>query len=330
MQLIIEKPGLLSTIQDSGRMYHLSQAVPVSGAMDALSMRVANKAVGNPDNTAVIEFTYGGAELLAETNLLIALAGEGASLYTDALELPSNKPLFIPAGTALRLAGKRTGSRSYLAVAGGWDVPEILQSKSTYLMAGFGGFKGRRLMSKDVLKSSTDVSAVTTRILAGLEGPRVNYPAWSIASDLLLPRNKKTIRVIPGREFGWFREESQHDFFSKPYCLSSNSNRMGYYLEGPLIARSVQDELLSTAVAAGTIQVTGNGTPILLMADAQTTGGYPRIAQVAAADLPLCAQLKPGDKIQFQEISISEAETLYFEQERQLRELTGAIHFKYF
>jgi antagonist of KipI len=329
MHIRIIKPGLLSTIQDMGRGSYLSQAVPVSGAMDSLSARIANKAVGNTDNEAVIEFTYADAEFIAETDLLIACAGDGAILKVDDQKLPPDRPIYIPAGTIIKLTNMPTGCRTYLTVAGGWNVPDILGSKSTYLTAGFGGLEGRALKVGDQLNSVNQLSNITQKIIDKLKVDHINYTQWSIPRQLLLPADRKSIRVVAANELDWFDKQSIADFFSTPYIIDQRSNRMGYHLEGICIDRLKNDELLSTAVAPGTIQVTGNGSMVLLMADCQTTGGYPRIAQVAAVDLPLCAQLKPGDAIYFKEINRDEAEMLYLERERDLQRLTTAVQYKF-
>ncbi len=329
MQISLIKPGFLSTIQDLGRHLYLSDAVPISGAMDTLSAKIANKAVGNEDNAAVIEFTYANAEFKAETAILVAYAGDGAIFKTGTKLLPAERPIFIPAGTIISLIKNPTGSRTYLAVSGGWDVPEILSSRSTYLTASFGGLQGRQLQSGDTLFNLNTLTATAKNILNKLKGEVINHPEWSIARQLFLPANQKFIRVVPAREFNWFDGRSIVDFLSSPYKLSLRSNRMGYHLEGAIINRLVKKELLSTAVVPGTIQVTGNGSMVLLMADCQTTGGYPRIAQVAAVDLPLCGQLNPNDEIYFKEISRPEAETLYLEREQQLKSLTTAIQYKF-
>jgi antagonist of KipI len=329
MQIRIIKPGLLSTIQDMGRDLYLSQAVPVSGAMDSLSARIANKAVGNTDNEAVIEFTYADAEFIAETDLLIAYTGDGAILKVDDKKLPSERPIYIPTGTIIKLTNMPTGCRTYLAITGGWDVQDVLGSKSTYITAGFGGLEGRTLTVGDQLNNNDQLSYITQKIIYKLKADHINYAQWSIPRQLLLPVDRKSIRVVPANEFTWFDKQSIADFFSTPYIIDHRSNRMGYHLEGAGIDRLKNDELLSTAVTPGTIQVTGNGSMVLLMADCQTTGGYPRIAQVAAVDLPLCAQLKPGDAIYFKQISRNEAEMLYLERERDLQRLTDAVHYKF-
>jgi antagonist of KipI len=329
MQIQIIKPGLLSTIQDMGRQMHLAQAVPVSGAMDKLCARLANKVLGNNDGDAVIEFTYADAEFKTDTAILMAYAGDGATLMAGVEQLPADRPVFIPQGTNIKLINNKAGSRTYLAVAGGWDVPEVLGSKSTFITAGFGGLAGRPLKPGDVLIAMPELSVITKRILNSLHGDNISFAKWSLPRQLLLPLDRKSIRVVPAHEFNWFDSRSILDFLSEPYTVCSNSNRMGYHLEGAVLNRIKTSELLSTAVTQGTIQVTGNGSMVLLMADCQTTGGYARMAQVAAVDLPLCAQLKPGDAIYFKEIGPHEAEMLYLERELQLQRLTTAVNSKF-
>jgi antagonist of KipI len=329
MQITILKFGLLSTVQDLGRWLYLSQAVPVSGAMDTLSARIANKVVGNADDAAVIEFTYADAAFKTDTGLLIAYAGDGATLMAGEQKLPAERPIFVPAGITIKLSNNTAGSRAYLSIAGGWDVPDVLGSKSTFLTAGFGGLEGRALKAGDVLTSVEQMRDISQKILNSLKYESINYPDWSMPRQLLLPDNRKNIRAVPAHEFTWFNSRAIIDFLSTPYVVGRRSNRMGYHLEGAVIERSKKDELLSTAVTPGTIQVTGNGSMVLLMADCQTTGGYPRIAQVAAVDMHLCAQLKPGDAIYFKEISRHEAEMLYIEREQQLQKLTTAVYSKF-
>ena len=329
MKISIIKPGLLSTIQDMGRYRYLSQAVPVSGAMDELAHRLANKAVGNDDNNATIEFTYADASFKAETPVLVSYSGDGAYLVYNNELMPAEKPLFFPAGSVIKLIHNAIGMRTYLAIAGGWDVPDIMESKSTYLTAAFGGFKGRALQKADVLVSGTLLSEVSDRILNHLIERSLTYPNWRISRESLLPENRQTIRVVLANEISWFYAASIISFLTNSYTIDRRSNRMGYHLSGKPLVRKVKKELLSTAVTPGVIQVTGSGDLVILMADCQTTGGYPRITHVAAVDLPLCAQLKPGDTIHFSEISRDEAEALYLEREHDLSLITMAIGLKY-
>jgi antagonist of KipI len=329
MKISVIKPGLLSTIQDMGRYRYLSQAVPVSGVMDELAHRLANKAVGNDDNNATIEFTYADASFKAETPILISYSGDGACLvYNDEL-MPAEKPLFFPAGAVIKLIHNAIGMRTYLAIAGGWDVPDIMESKSTYLTAAFGGFKGRALQKADVLVSGTLLNEVSNGILNHLIERSLTYPNWRISRESLLPEKRQAIRVVLANEISWFDATSIISFLTNSFAIDRRSNRMGYHLSGKPLVRKVKKELLSTAVTPGVIQVTGSGDLVILMADCQTTGGYPRIAHVAAVDLPLCAQLKPGDTIHFSEISRDEAEALYLEREHDLSLITMAIGLKY-
>lgn len=329
MKISIIKPGILSTVQDLGRMDYLAQAVPVSGAMDSLSARMANKAVGNNDDEATIEFTYAAAAFKADTDLLIAYAGDGAMLSCGLKTLPMERPIFLPAGSMVKLVNNPEGARTYLAIAGGWDLPKVLDSRSTYLPAGFGGYQGRALKTDDHLNSIEPLNQVSLNILNKLKGDKIHYLPWSIPREPLILGDRKLIRVIPAHEFTWFDSRSIIDFLSASFSVGLNSNRMGYHLEGSKISRLNKEELLSTAVCMGTIQVTGSGNMILLMADCQTTGGYPRIAQVAAVDLPLCGQLKPGDSIRFTGISREEAEILYIEREKELARLTISVNSRF-
>ena len=324
MHIRIRKAGMFSTVQDSGRRTYLSQGVPISGAMDKLSARIANQALGNDKHAAVIEFAYGGAVFHAESDLLIAYSGTGAVLKIHSRNLPADRPLFVPKGTEVHLADTASGCYTYLAVAGGWNVPDVLGSRSTYLPAEFGGLQGRMLRKGDVIHAIPPSSAIAQSLFDQLAGKAVNYPNWGIAHRSFLPVDRKVIRVVPGQEFNWFEGQSVVNFLSAPFRITRQSNRMGYRLDGPVMRSHTKRELLSTAVAPGTIQVTGAGKLIVLMADSQTTGGYPRLAQIAAVDIPLCAQCRPGDELFFKEISRQEAEKLFLYQEEQAKKLSVA------
>jgi antagonist of KipI len=329
MKVKIINPGVLTTVQDMGRHDYLSQAVPVSGAMDRLAARLANTCIGNHENDAVIEFTYGNAAFLAQSDILLAYSGDGAILEIDKEELPRSCPIFIPEGKTVKIKQNVKGCRTYLAVAGGWQVPQILGSKSTFLMAGFGGLEGRTLKKDDVLTAELNSSTIARNIVDDLQGDEVNFQEWGIAREFTHRDYAKPVRVIPANEWDWFDPQSRDAFFNTEYYIDQNSNRMGYNLGGPKIGRVNHSELLSTAVVPGTIQITGDGSPILLMADCQTTGGYPRIGKVAAVDLDICGQIKPGDSIRFTPVSLKEAEKLYIERELSLKKLMAAIKLKY-
>ncbi|GAA4202561.1 5-oxoprolinase subunit PxpC [Pedobacter jeongneungensis] len=329
MKISIIKPGMLSTVQDPGRYRYLSQAVPVSGAMDQLAHRLANKAVGNDDDAATIELSYADASFRAETDILVAYSGDGAFLvYNDEI-MPAEKPLFFCAGAIVNLIANTAGVWTYMAVAGGWEVPDVMESKSTYLPAGFGGLTGRALRKGDVLIHNQSVSRVSAQIFDQLRQKGIIYPDWRISRADLLPHDRHTVRVVLGNEINWFDASSIIAFLTKSYTIDRRSNRMGYHLTGTPLVRKIKKELLSTAVTPGVIQVTGSGGLVVLMADCQTTGGYPRIARIASVDLPVFAQLKPGELIRFSEISAEEAEELYLERERDLALISTAISLKY-
>jgi antagonist of KipI len=329
MQITITKPGVLSTVQDMGRWEYLSQAVPVSGPMDSLSARIANIALGNHEEAAVIEFTYATVEFTIDVPVLIAYAGDGAYLKCGEQLLPANRPIFISAGQAISLQNNNKGSRTYLAIGGGFDVPAVLGSCSTYLPAAIGGLNGSALQAGDVLKGTDSLTALNKAFLSDLSGRDIAYPNWSVGKKALGLDDVNVIRVMLGPEFSWFNPASINTIFNTAFIMGLQSNRMGYRLEGSRMQRVDPSELLSTAVTPGTIQVTGNGDLILLMADCQTTGGYPRIAQVASVDLPKCGQLKPGDQLFFKEILRADTEMLYIEREQNLLKVTATLKARF-
>jgi antagonist of KipI len=329
MQITITKPGVLSTVQDMGRWGYLSQAVPVSGPMDSLSARISNIALGNYEEAPVIEFTYATAEFTVDVPVLLAYAGDGAFLKCGEQLLPANRPIFLSGRQAILLQNNNKGSRTYLAIAGGFDVPAVLGSCSTYLPAAIGGLNGSTLQTGDVLKGTDSLTALNKAFLSNLSGRDVAFPNWSVSKRALGLDEVNVICVVLGPEDTWFHPASINTIFNNALTMSLQSNRMGYRLEGSRMQRVDSSELLSTAVTPGTIQVTGNGDLILLMADCQTTGGYPRIAQVASVDLPKCGQLKPGDQLFFKEISRADAEMLYIEREQNLLKLKAALNARF-
>jgi antagonist of KipI len=329
MQITIVKPGVFTTVQDLGRVAYLGQGVPVSGAIDRLSSIISNLAVGNNENEATLEFTYASAEFTADTDLMISYCGYGATLEISSTPIPSSRPVFVPKGSLVKLISNRTGTRTYVAIAGGWELPDVMGSKSTYTTGRFGGLLGRILQKGDVLSSKSQLTSTSDRIFGSLINNKPPHPSWSIAHLIKEPINSLKMRVVPGPEFSWFDTDSILGFLSETYTIALNGNRMGLNLIGKRINRKSKEEVLSTAVAPGTIQVSGDGNMILLMADCQTTGGYPRIAQLAAVDLSICGQLKPDDKINFVAISKEEAEMLYLDQRKELRKIIASIANRY-
>ncbi|MCY1519909.1 KipI antagonist [compost metagenome] len=330
MHIEILKPGLLTTIQDRGRLGYRHIGMPTAGCMDEFAASTANILVGNEAYLPVLELTYGGVELMAHSDLLIACCGGGASLIAKGKELPFWKPLFIPSGTKLKFVTNDSGVRQYLAVVGGWSCKEVLNSRSTYLPTHTGGHEGRALRTGDTLHSNQDISLLSGTMLLALSNDQaIAYPKWSVNPLQFVNYQTKSIRFMPGHEYEWFNKDTQLKFENSNFNLSQQSNRMGCYFDGPLLKTKVARALRSTAVSSGTLQVTNSGKIVLLMADSQTTGGYPRIAQLAAVDLPICAQLRPGESIRFEKIDIDQADELLSNRLRHMDSLKDIVksHF---
>jgi len=287
--------------------------------MDRVALRIANILVGNNGDDAGIEVSLIGPALVFDEPAVVALTGADLEASIDGHPVPVWHAARIPRGGTLRFGKPGIGCRAYVAVAGGVDVPRVFGSRSTYLRATFGGHEGRALRAGDVLDVGT-ASARAKRIAGAIGG--VDLPAvsrWSIARSLR-PRysEEPTVDVIPGAHTELLTAEARGRLTGSAFRVSSSSDRMGYRLEGQPLALRDKIEMLSEGVAFGTIQLPPGGAPIILMADCQTTGGYPRIGEVATVDLPLIAQLKPGDRLRFRFTSLAEAQQRLLELERDL------------
>ena len=313
--------GLQTTVQDLGRMGQQRSGIPVCGAMDRLALRIGNMLVGNEDSAAALEASLIGPAITFEQRALIALTGGDLDATINGTDVPPWHAISVPPGTTLRCGAQpRVGCRSYVAIAGGVDVPLVFGSRSTYLRAEFGGFEGRALRSGDVLLSGAP-STLSARIADALResGAAAVTARWSIGASLR-PRysDDPVVRLIAGAHHDLLDDESRERLGSETFRISASSDRMGYRLTGVSLSLRAPVELLSEGVAFGTVQLPPGGEPIVLMADHQTTGGYPRLGEVASIDLPLVAQLKPGDRLRLRIISIDEAHQLYLAQERDL------------
>lgn len=284
----VVKSGWLTTVQDLGRYGYQQYGVSVAGVMDRFSATVANRLVWNPDQAAVLELTLRGPELEFERDAIIAITGADLSPTIDGKSAPLWESMEISRGSRLRFGEPRAGTRAYLAIAGGIDVPLVLGSRSTHCSSGTGGFKGRPLRRGDVLYGRRPYHCVDRLIGTRLSGQ-------------LLPRYSRsaTLRLIEGPQRDFFSDTSLATLTSSHYTVSPQSDRMGYRLTGPKIACNGPAHFISDCTTMGALQVPPDGRPILLMADRQTTGGYPKVAVVISADLPLAAQLAPGDTITF-------------------------------
>lgn len=316
------RPGLLTTVQDTGRTGHQHEGVPVGGAMDPVALRAANLVVGNPAGAAGLEVTLVGPELELEGDVVLAVAGGDLGARLDGGPIPSNRAVRARAGARLSFAGRVRGCRQYVAFAGGLDVPLVLGSRSTYLRGGFGGLDGRALKRGDVLPLGP-AGALARRVAETLEPGA--YASWSADVDTLAGYGAAEVRALRGTHFDALSASSREGIFGSAFVIGRESDRMGYRLEGPPLELARPLELLSEAVAFGTVQLPPAGGLIVLMADRQTTGGYPRILQVAAIDLPRLAQLAPGDPLVFTEVSLAEAQALYIARERRLSRLPLSI-----
>ena len=327
MSSSIIRPGLLTTVQDLGRPGYRHAGVPLSGALDAPALRLANLLVGNAPGEAGLEITLAGPTLRFEAPHLLALAGADLSATLDGQPVLLHRPVAVQAGTVLAFGAARAGCRAYLALAGGLGLPPVLGSCATLVRARLGGLHGRALLAGDALPApgpSGLGAALRAKLALGFQGsshvaaPWLPAPAWrpALAAEPVL-------RALPGPEYAEFAPESWQAFWQQPFVVTPAADRMGYRLAGPPLVRPTGAELLSSAVAPGTVQVPPGGQPIVLLADCQTTGGYPRLAHVIAADLGRLAQARPGTPLRFQQVSPAEAHALYLAQEAQLRVLAA-------
>jgi len=329
--ITITKPGLLSTIQDLGRFGYQKYGVITSGAMDSLSHRLANLLVGNDENKPTIEMTLIGTSIQFHQDTLIAITGGDLSPTIQDQPVRMWRPVLVRKGAQLKFGRAHSGCRAYLAVAGGFSIPTIMNSTSTYIRANVGGFHGRALKAGDQL-SFAEKTAQSSKMIKDLHNRERDCPFvemnWSVSSDLIPQLVKKpVIRVLNGRHTHLFTKESQEWLWTKPFQLTQQSDRMGYRLLGPQLHLEKPLEILSEAVTFGTIQVPADGNPIILMADRQTTGGYPKIGEIASVDLSFLAQARPLDTIFFTNISLEEAQLLLIEREKKIKQLKHGIYY---
>ncbi|OGX83748.1 biotin-dependent carboxyltransferase family protein [Hymenobacter coccineus] len=331
MSLSVLHPGLLTTVQDLGRPGYQQAGVPVGGALDAVALRVANLLVGNDESAAGLEITLRGPCLRFDAGGLFALTGADLSPTLNGQPLQLHRPTWAPVGAELAFGAPRAGCRAYLAVAGGVAVAPVLGSRATYLRAGLGGWHGRALRTGDELPIGAPLP-LGQRIIAELAKNQssIAQARWTPGPQLCpAPRHRPVIRAVQGPEYGQFAVASQRAFWEQPFVVTAAADRMGYRLQGPALARLTDSELLSSAVTHGTVQVPPGGQPIVLLADRQTTGGYPRLAQVITADFGALAQAAPGQVLRFQEVSLDEAQALYLAQERAVRALQRGIQLRF-
>ena len=305
MSLGVRRPGLFSTVQDTGRWGYQHLGVPVAGAMDVASHRLSNALVGNAPSAATLEITLTGPELECEETTLFAVTGAAFDLRLDGVEVPGNTACRAAAGQIISFGQRHAGARAYLSVAGGFGLPAVLGSRSTHVASRMGGLDGRPLRTGDSL-------AVLQTNARFQEPGKTCIPAFTIPTD------GARVRVIVGPHQEMFSVEAVENFELIRYRLAPDSDRMGYRLEGERLEMADDMNLISSAVPVGSVQVPSGGLPIVLMADHQTTGGYPRIATVISADLSVLAQLKASDWIEFEPCTQAAAARALIIQERAL------------
>lgn len=308
MKLIeVGAPGLLTTVQDLGREGFGPIGVSASGAADAAALRIGNRLLGNVEGAAGLEMTLLGGTFVFPQGAVVALTGSdfGATLDDAPAEMWSS--VDVRPGQALRLGATRSGARCYLCVEGGIAVKLFLGSASTHLLSGLGGFEGRALRKGDVLNFGVAGGGFWTfrKRIVGRQ-----------ALEQLKPR--KVLRVTAGPQSEWFSAEAQKSFYGGTYRVAEESNRMGLRLEGPPIPSAASGEMISEGVSLGAVQITARGLPIILFVEQQTTGGYPKIANVISADMNSLGQLRPRDEIRFERVELGTARALLMEQEKLL------------
>ena len=305
----IVKPGFFTTVQDLGRFGYLEFGVPLSGAMDEFSIRVANMLVRNDQGDACLEVTMLGPELEAVRDTLIAVAGDIA-FQINGHEAEMWQTIRVKNGDTILFGKVKTGCRAYLAVRGGIDVPTVLGSRSTYVRGEMGGMQGRPLKAEDYIEGF-DTSHSVDQLLSL---PKEFIPDFGaqINADVLLGPQQES-----------FTQEGIETFLSNSYNVTIESDRMGYRLNGSIIQRNEQVDTISDAILPGSVQVPANGKPIVTMLDAQTTGGYPKMATVVSPDLHVLGQAKPGDNISFHETTLIQAHHRLLEDRKRYHIIEG-------
>lgn len=304
----VESPGLLTTVQDFGREGYAAMGVSASGAADTPALRVGNRLVGNPENAAGLEMTLIGGTFVFQEDAVVALAGSDFGATIDNSPVDRWTSIQVKPSQTLRLGPSRGGARCYMCIGGGISVTPFLGSASTHVLSGLGGFAGRALRKGDVLQVADRQDEHKTRA-----GKRVAPQTLT----QLAPR--KVLRATPGPQSEWFSDSALRLFYKSSYRVAEESNRMGLRLAGvPIPADVGRSEMITEGVSAGAVQLPESGMPIILFVDQQTTGGYPKIANVIAADLGSVGQLRPRDEIRFEQVDWAKARALLRAQEELL------------
>lgn len=317
MSIRIINGGMLTTVQDNGRIGYQQFGVPVSGAMDQQAAAIANILVGNEDNEAVLEVTMLGPRIEFQEANCIAVTGGDLTPQLDGKSFPMNRAVAVQKGQVLSFAAPRSGCRAYIAFAGGLDIPQVMGSRSTYLKAKIGGLEGRKLDKEDIIAFRAPTAQLP------------NMEKRAVADAETFTKPDVTLRVVLGSQDDAFTEAGIKTFLGETYAVTVQSDRMGCRLDGPVIEHVKDGNIISDGISFGAIQVPSEGKPIIMVADRQTVGGYTKIATVISADFSKAAQIKAGDKIRFVQVGITEAQDLYLDRKAYLRALREALSHTY-
>lgn len=300
----VQAPGLLTTVQDLGREGFGPIGVSPSGAADPISLRIGNRLVGNVESAAGLEMTLLGGTFLFSRGAILALTGSDFGATLDGATVALGTSFEVAPGQTLRLGPTRSGARSYLCVQGGIAVRPFLGSASTHILSGLGGFDGRPLREGDLLHIGPATKFFRKRTIDPCLSEHLS--------------SRKILRVTSGPQVDWFSESCVHSFYEATYRVAEQSNRMGLRLEGALVSPHGGRQMITEGVSLGAVQVPAGGSPIILFVDQQTTGGYPKIANLISADLHRVGQLRPRDEIRFEQVTFEAARSLLIEQEQLL------------
>lgn len=312
MSITVLNPGLLTTVQDMGRVGYQQFGVSVSGVMDPRAASIANILADNPEDEAVLECTMLGPQLRFDQDNCIAITGGDLGPTLDGQPVRGYQAIQVKAGQVLRFTAPKTGCRAYVAFTGGLDIPVVMGSRSTNLRAKIGGLEGRKLNKGDVI---------------GFRAPRANLKNLGLRSIApeFVPRSEYILRVVLGPQDDAFTKEGLDTFLGQTYTVTPEFDRMGCRLDGPVIQHVESGDIISDGISFGAIQVPAAGKPIIMLCDRQTTGGYTKIATVISADFRLLAQLKAGDKLRFQRVTIQHAQDALLTQRAALRALRSSV-----
>jgi antagonist of KipI len=327
VKVVVTRAGFLTTVQDCGRTGFRQVGVSLGGALDAHAIRVANLLVGNDESTAGVEIAFGGLRIRFDDERLVAWCGGEFDVQVGTVSLQAGHPALIQPGEELIFGHPKIGCRSWLAISGGIDVSLLLDSRSTDLRASFGGFSGRALRDNDEVSLGSNLQGAQA-LMTKLREQRI--ARWKPPHDWSSPaKHAPLLRFVRGADWNRFNAATIQRFMSEAFAISPDSDRMGVRFEQPELHRNDEGDLVSEAVAPGTIQLPPSGQPILLLGDCQTIGGYPKIAHVITVDLPVAAQVRAGDQVRFEEVSLPMAHQLLCERERNLEQFRRGLepHF---